>query len=196
MGLRRYDSRRLRLGAMLALGATAALALATSASAGQYLREKFHDEDTFVLNDFCGVPGMSIEVELTLDGRVQAVGHGPDRIAYFLQPATAARVFTNPANGKSIHDFSRFIEKDLRVTDNGDGTLTILILNTGNAVLYDANDNVLARNPGQVRYEILVDHGGTPADPFDDEFLADLGLVKGSTGRSDDFCAAALPALS
>jgi hypothetical protein len=185
-----------RLGAILALGATAAVTLATTASAEQYLREKFHDEETFVWNDFCDVPGMNVEVELTLDGRVQAVGHGPDRIAYFLQPAAATRVFTNPATGKSIHDSSKFIEKDLRVTDNGDGTLTILILTTGNAVLYDATDRVIARNPGQTRFEILVDHGGTPANPFDDEFLAELGVVKGSTGRSDDFCAAAVPALS
>jgi hypothetical protein len=38
--------------------------------------------------------------------------------------------------------------------------------------------------------------GGTPSDPFDDEFLADLGVVKGSTGRSEDLCEAAVPALS
>jgi hypothetical protein len=50
----------------------------------------------------------------------------------------------------------------------------------------------LARNPGQVRFELLVDHGGTPTDPSDDEFL---GLVKGSTGRTDDFCAAVVPVL-
>jgi hypothetical protein len=82
------------------------------------------------------------------------------------------------------------------VTDNGDGTLTILILATGNDVLYGEDGKAIARNPGQIRFEILVDHGGTPTDPSDDEFLADLGLVKGSTGRSDDFCEAAVPALS
>ena len=105
-------------------------------------------------------------------------------------------MFTNPANGKSVNDVSHFIDKDLRVTDNGDGTLTVLILTTGSLTLYDESGKAIARNPGQIRYEILVDHGGTPADPFDDVFLADLGLVKGSTGRSDDFCTAAVRALS
>jgi hypothetical protein len=90
---------------------------------------------------------------------------------------------------------AKVIEKDMRVTDNGDGTLTILILATGNAVLYGEDHKAIARNPGQVRFEILVDHGGTPTDPADDEFVADLGEVKGSTGRSDDFCEAALSAL-
>jgi hypothetical protein len=87
------------------------------------------------------------------------------------------------------------IEKDLRVTDNGDGTQTILILATGNAVLYGDDGKAIARNPGQIRFEILVDDGGTPTDPSDDEFLDFLGVVKGSTGRSDDFCEAAVPAL-
>jgi hypothetical protein len=189
-------SRTLRLSAILALGATAAVMLATPASAGQVFRELIHEEDTFVINDFCDVPGLTVEVASVVDGRVQAVAHGPDGLAYFLQRATHTNVFTNVANGKSIHDVSRVLEKDLRVTDNGDGTLTILILATGNSVLYGEDGKAIARNPGQIRFEILVDHGGTPTDPSDDEFLADLGLVKDSTGRNDDFCEAAVPALS
>jgi hypothetical protein len=53
----------------------------------------------------------------------------------------------------------------------------------------------IGRNPGQVRFEILVDHGGTPTDPSDDVEL-DFRLVRESTGRSDDFCEVAVPALS
>ena len=63
-------------------------------------------------------------------------------------------------------------------------------------MVYGEDGKAIARNPGQIRFEVLVDHAGTPADPSDDVFLADLGLVKGSTGRSDDFCAAAVPALT
>ena len=86
-------------------------------------------------------------------------------------------------------------DKDQRITDNGDGTLTILVLATGNAVLYAEGGDAIARNPGQVRYELLIDHGGTPTDPSDDEFVEFLGDVKGSTGRTDDYCAAAVPLL-
>ena len=103
--------------------------------------------------------------------------------------------FTNRANGKTVTLTSRVINHDLRVTDNGDGTLTILILATGNDVFYGPDGKAIGRNPGQIRFEILVDHGGTPTDPFDDEFLADLGVVKGSTGRNDDFCGTVVPAL-
>jgi hypothetical protein len=92
-------------------------------------------------------------------------------------------------------DQDRAGNRDLKVTDNGDGTLTLLVLATGNSILYGMNGEAIARNPGQVRFELLIDHNGTPTDPSDDEFLAFLGIVKESTGRSDDFCAASVAAL-
>ena len=192
--MRRSPKRR--LGAVLALGATTAVTLASDVNAGQVFRESVHEEDAFVLEDFCDVPGLTVEVAFVMDLRVHAVPHGRDRLAYFLQHGIRTEVLTNPATGKSLTSVAKVIEKDMRVTDNGDGTLTILILATGNAVLYGENGKAIARNPGQIRFEILVDHGGTPNDPSDDEFLADLGVVKGSTGRSDDFCEAAVPGLS
>lgn len=188
-------SRALRLSAILALGATAAVMLATAASAKQLFRETIHEEDTFVLNNFCDVQGLTVEDASVLDARVQAVPHGRNRLAYFLEHGKATDVYTNTANDKSVTAVTRFIEKDLHVTDNGDGTLTITNLSTGNGVVYGEDGKAIARNPGQVRFMFIVDHGGTPADPSDDVFLEDLGMVKGSTGRSDDFCAAVVPAL-
>jgi hypothetical protein len=187
--------RKRRLGMIMALGAMAAVTPGAAAGAGQVFRETIHDEGSFIVEDFCDHPGMTVDVAFALDLRVHAVPHGRDRLDYYLQHGRRTEVLTNAANGKSLTSVAKVIEKDLRVTDNGDGTLTILILATGNAVLYGEDHKAIARNPGQVRFEILVDHGGTPADPTDDEFLADLGEVKGSTGRSDDFCEAALPAL-
>jgi hypothetical protein len=189
-------SRKLRLGAILALGATAAVTLTAAASAGQVFRETVHEEGTRVLADFCDQQGLTVEQAFVLDARVHVVPHGRDRLAYFLQHSIRTEALTNPATGKSLTVVVKATEKDLRVTDNGDGTLTILVLATGNAVLYGENGKAIARNPGQIRFKLLVDDGGTPSDPSDDEFLADRVVVKGSTGRSDDFCEAALPALN
>ncbi len=185
-----------RLGVILALGATAAVTLGAAASAGQVFRETVHDEGTFVLEDFCDQPGMTVDVAFALDLRVHVVPHRRDRLDYFLQHGIRTEVLTNPANGKSLTSVAKVIEKDMRVTDNDDGTLTILILATGTAVLYGENGKAIARDPGQIRFKILVDHGGTPTDPSDDEFLEFLGIVKDSTGRSDDFCEAAVPLLT
>lgn len=189
-------SRKLRLSAILALGATAAVTLAAAASAGQIFRETFHQEEIEVINNYCGVPGLTVESAVVRDGRVHVVPHGRDGLPYGGLHIKETEVVTNLANGNSVTFFSTFIEKDLRVTDNGDGTLTILIFATGNTVLYGEDGKAIARNPGQQRIEILLDHGGTPTDPSDDEFLEFLGVVKESTGRSDDFCEAAVPVLT
>jgi hypothetical protein len=77
------------------------------------------------------------------------------------------------------------------VTDNGDGTLTIPGMGAGMSK-YLGPDGFLFLDAGQFRFEVLIDHGGTPTDPSDDEELEFLGFVKGSTGRNDlqdrDFC--------
>jgi hypothetical protein len=75
-------SRKLRLVAILALGATAAVTLAAAASAGQIFRETFHDEETLVFEDFCNVSGLTVEFAIVRDGRFHAVPHGPDGLAY------------------------------------------------------------------------------------------------------------------
>ena len=184
-----------RFTSILALVATAAVMLAAVAGAGQPIRETIHVEEEFIEENFCGAPGLTVNFKLVADIRIKAAPRGKGGLVYFAQHVTRRDVVTNLANGRSVSAFFRVLEKDLRVTDNGDGTLSILVLATGNAVLYGPNGKAIARDPGQVRFELLIDHGGTPNDPDDDEVL-DFRLVKDSTGRSDDFCAAAVSALS
>ena len=98
---------------------------------------------------------------------------------------------TNLATGKTFRGQFAGVEKDHSVIDNGDGTLTIEVLATGAEKWY-ADNRLVLRAPGQVRFEILIDHAGTPTDHTDDEFIEFLGLTKGSTGTNDtegrDFC--------
>ena len=192
-----HRARFLRRGSavLVTLFVLSGLSTAVAAAAGPLLKERFHDEGTFVDEDFCGA-GLTVDATIVVDGSVLVVAHGPDGLQYFLEHLKVTVVYKNRANGKTVtYEVVTRVTKDLRVTDNGDGTLTILALATGNDVYYGPDGNVIGRNPGQIRVEILVDHSGTPTDPFDDVFLAEE-LVKGSTGRSDDFCEAAVPALS
>jgi hypothetical protein len=184
------------LRALILALATVSLSLAGLAQAKPLERGTFHAEFTDVAADFCGVGGLTVQSDFVVDGRFKVNRRGPDRLAYYMEHAHVRRVDTNLANGKFVTFESIVTDKDLKVTDNGDGTLTILVLATGNAVLYGMDGKAIARNPGQVRFELLIDHSGTPGDPSDDEFLAFLGVVKESTGRSDDFCAASVAALS
>jgi hypothetical protein len=169
----------------LALALGIAGALASVASAGKVFTETIHDEYGFVLEDFCDEEGLDVSLEGVIDIQARVVAHGPDGFEYFL--SHGRQVETLSANGVTLTSTALVNEKDMLVTDNGDGTLTVLILSTGNAVLYGEDGRAIARNPGQLRFEILV----YPDGSFDR-----LGVVKGSTGRSDDFCTAAVAALT
>lgn len=182
--------------------AAALLAVATLTAAGGPATAKpiesgtFHEELDLVITDFCGVTGLEIDlhVDTVFDYTVRSKGR--DQLPYFSQLVRGTRTFTNPDNDRTVTEVFNGPEKDLKVTDNGDGTFTILVLGTGNSTVFGTDGKAIARNPGQLRWEILIDNKGTPQDPSDDEFLEFLGDVKGSTGRTDDFCAAAVPELT
>lgn len=188
-------ARKLQFRAVLVLVASAAFTFVATASGGQLFREPIDENEIRIEEDFCGVDGLTVEFAIDRVGTVHAVPHGRDGLVYFGFNLKVTEVVTNLANGNSVTSFATIRDKDQRVTDNGDGTLTILVLATGNAVLYGEGGKAIARNPGQVRFELLIDHGGTPNDPSDDEFIEFLGVVKGSTGRNDDYCPAAVPIL-
>jgi hypothetical protein len=187
-------SRRLGLATVLAaVTAAASVTLAGTASADPPLNETFHDEFTDTITDYCGVPGLTVQSDVVIDGRVLIHSDGP---VHFMDHQDITFVDTNVANGNAITGSGQTVRRAMDATDNGDGTLTVLFLVTGNDTTYGPDGKAIARNPGQVRFELLIDHNGTPLDPSDDEILAFLGFVKESTGRTDDFCAAAVPALT
>jgi hypothetical protein len=183
------------LAAAVGLTAVVSMSLATVAWA-QPIREEEVFQETEIIDNFCDVAGLTVQRDSTIDLRSMQNPHGADGLIYLLDRVRVTSVYTNVANGNAVTEVETVVSKDLRVTDNDDGTLTILVLVTGNAVAYGPDGEAIARNPGQIRFEVLVDHGGTPTDPSDDEFLEFLGLVKESTGRTDDFCAAEVPVLT
>lgn len=165
-------------------------AMISPASAKPLERVHFHDSGSEVIEGFCGE--LTVRFDFEVDGTFLLNPHGPDGLAYGLENIHGTESLTNLANDKTITRVFNVTSKDLKVTDNGDGTLTILVLATGGERWYGPDGQFLFSNPGQTRFELLIDHGGTPTDPTDDEFLEFLGVVKGSTGRNDltdeNFC--------
>ena len=179
----------------LVLVAATATTFVAVASARQIDSGPIDELLTEEVENFCGEEGLTVEFVTHTVGRFHVVSHGRTQLPYFGANLKITEVVTNVENGNSVMSTATTRDKDQRVTDNGNGTFTILVLATGNAVLYGPDGKAIARNPGQVRFEILIDNSGTPTNPDDDEFLEFLGEVKGSTGRSDDFCEAAVPIL-
>ena len=172
------------------------VAMAGAASAGPPLEHvKFHEETTEIVEDFCDVPGLTVQLDRVLDGKFLGKTRGPDNEPFIVAHETFTDVWTNPANGNTVTVRSNDMTKIHELTVNPDGTISVIQLATGNFVAYGPDGKAIARNPGQVRVEFLFDDAGTPDDPSDDVFLGVVRVVKESTGRSDDFCAAAVPVL-
>jgi hypothetical protein len=153
-------------------------------------RGSFHDQGTEDLPDFCG--DLDVTHSWDVSGSFIGVARGSNGLIRFQDSVRGVDAWTNSETGRSYTQMWTASSRDLKVTDNGDGTLTILIQASGGSRWYDGNGKLVLRDPGLVRFEILVDHNGTPSDPFDDEEIAFLGVVKGSTGLNEtegrDFC--------
>jgi hypothetical protein len=186
--MQRSIQHRTRRVALATAAGLAALATGGVADAGP----PHHEEHVTVIDEETEVCGLDVRVRGEIRERVLWNVHEAGGPWYFAVRVHGSVSWTSIETGRSFTNIWTLNDKDLDITDNGDGTLTILVLATGSDRYLDADGKLLFANPGQVRYEILVDHAGTPSDPTDDVFLEDLGLVKGSTGRNDtegrDFC--------
>ncbi|GAA1804504.1 hypothetical protein [Agromyces neolithicus] len=191
-GSPRHSGARRLLATGIVFGIAATALIASPAAARPLEHELFSEAFSFTDTNFCDV-GISVDIEGVREVHFLFNSRQPGTPPFGQVNFTVDVVYASE-NGV-VTEHVRGIEKDLKITDNEDGTLTILVLSTGNATLYDETGKAIGRNPGQVRFELLIDHNGTVADPSDDVFLEFLGQVKGSTGRNDDFCEAVLPIL-
>ncbi|HMG31874.1 MAG TPA: hypothetical protein VK585_17330 [Jiangellaceae bacterium] len=177
------------------LGLAGGLALAfvvasvVPAAAAPIVNEHFHASESEVFDDFCEDMAVLFQHEADIHELVKS--RGPYGLIYFAANVRFVNSWTNLATGKTFAIEGTIRDMDQRVTDNGDGTLTILIKSAGKQKVYGPDGERLFLDAGIFSFEILVDHSGTPTDPSDDEFLDDLGVVK-VTGRVDtaerDFC--------
>ena len=140
---------------------------------------------------FCaGVVDFPVLHEWNAVGQFLVVHHG-DGFAYAGGPTRATDMWTNTLNGETLTVTRVGQGRDHKVTDNGDGTLTIEFANSGVQKVYGPDGELLFMDTGLFRAEVLIDHGGTPSDPTDDEFIKFLGetAVHGQTDTLErDFC--------
>jgi hypothetical protein len=173
------------------LAAACALALlgvgASPASAAVIVHERFVDAGSEPFDECAG-----IDATVSWNDRVHELirSQGRDRLVYFKVNVHGTTVFTNLDTGGTYTNTYNFTDRDLKVVDNGDGTLTITIASSGSFKWFDADGNRVLKGAGQFRAELTVDHGGTPTDPEDDVEL-DFVVVKEAgmdqtAGR--DFC--------
>ena len=178
---------RLSVRALLVTVAVAcglAVTVGSPSSARVVERGTFHEPFSGTDGDFCGA-GLTVDFAGTADGRFQVVTRAPDGFDYFLDHVRVRAILTDRATGQTATDIQpNTLSKDQTITDNGDGTLTVVVLLTGGARTYGDDGRLIASNSGQVRLQLVVD-----AETFEE---ISSELIFGSTGTNDDFCQAVL----
>jgi hypothetical protein len=170
----------------LAVGLLALGIGVTSAHAKPLEHFSGNNQGSFVRDDFCG--DMEVRIDFDYDFTLVARESGPNRLPRFTVSQHGIETFTNLATGKSVTAFSDWVPQDVRLTDNGDGTLTILYQPAGAARYVGPDETVLLIDSRLSQYEVVLDHGGTPSDPSDDTFISEELVREVAPHVNEDFC--------
>jgi len=163
----------------------------TPATARPIEKGHFHDVFTGDVYDDCGIPAQDSG---DVSGNFVFNQRGSSPFPYGRESVHGTVVTTNLATGGTYTNVFTGNSRDHTIVDNGDGTITITIFASGGSRFYDADGNLVLKDPGQTRFAFDIDYNGTPGDPSDDVEVPDsFRVVRSSTGNSDlsdrDFCA-------
>ncbi len=115
-----------------------------------------------------------LDVETTLSAREHLKGKiGPNGLPRFQGSASRTVTWYNPETGLSLTSRDRSTFKDLRVTDNGGGTMTVVWQTTGIPLEITLDDGTAAvKDVGRIVISTVLDYNGTKTDAKDDEFVS------------------------
>ncbi len=148
--------------------------------------ERFAFEDFEFFETVCG--DIDIRISGTFVGTMHSQPKGRDKLLYFMENGHGFHDYTNLGTGKTMRAVDNGAFKDVRVEDNGDGTLSILAQYSGGTSFYGPDGERLGGANGVTAWAWVVDHAGTPLDP-DDDILISEDVVRQAGPRIDDFCA-------
>lgn len=188
LGTRRTTSRGLAVVALGLLGA--GLGTAPAGAAGGW--ETQHGEWGQTTQDTCDVAGLTVEDVGSGDAKSRTTLRGG--LPYTQGHALDTDVYTNLANGRSVTFVDKRNDKEYKVTDNGDGTLTVIYKAASNKTVYDDQGNVIAHAAGSITVEAVWDYAGTIADRDDDTPIS--FTVLRTSGSGLDFCEVLVPAIT
>jgi hypothetical protein len=163
----------------------------TPATARPIDKGHFHDVFTSDVYDCDGTPAQDA---VDVSGNFLFNQRGSSAFPYYRESVHGTGVTTNLDTGGTYTNVFASSSRDHTIVDNGDGTITITEFASGGSRFYDADGNLVLKDPGQFRFAFDIDYNGTPGDPSDDvEVPGSFRVVRSSTGNSDlsdrDFCA-------
>lgn len=110
---------------------------------------------------------------------------GPSPFPYYFENGHGTHNFTNLQTGRTVSSVWNGVEKDVRITENGDGTFTLIALNSGREVMYGPDGARLGSWVGTTRWKLVVDYHGTPPNPDDDVVVGGTNVLAAGRRGAD-----------
>ena len=181
---------------LVVVGLTAA-SLMTGAPASAAPIDKGHFIDAGSEDFSCDTVTPAIPTHHEFEARVNFVFNqrgGTNVFPYYRESVSGREAFTNLDTGGTYSLKFTANNRDHKIVDNGDGTITITSTVSGSQRWSDADGRLVLVSSGQFRFSIGIDYNGTPGDPDDDTEVPDsFQLINSITGRDDlvdrNFCA-------
>ena len=149
----------------------------------------FHETETNVYD--CATNDLPVREVSDLHVNFLLNQRGSSPFPYGRESVRGSFTWTNLLNGGTFTNVLTANRSDHKIVDNGDGTITIDMYASGGSRYYDNAGHLVLKDPGSIRFQLLIDYNGTPGDPEDDVDL-DFNVIRESTGRTDtngrDFC--------
>jgi hypothetical protein len=162
-----------------ALAMTMLIAGTTTATA----KPLFNDFDEGSWIEVFDCDGLELVSEGTFREHFLAVGRGRHGLPHFQANVRFTNVITNPATGKTFTIDGSFLDKDHTVTENEDGTYTVIISFHGRERFLGPDGKLLFLNAGQLTLETLwAGDGDFPSDGTHLD-VQELGRPVEPTGR-------------
>lgn len=156
---------------VLGLAAAACLVGLTAApAAAEKPFENEHNRFTVSFEEeLCGIDvETTVTVKEHLKGRI-----GPNGFPLFQGNVNATVTWYNPETDRTVTLRDRSNFKDRSVTDNGDGTITVVSQTTGIPIEITLDDGTVGlKDVGRIVFSTVIDYNGTPTDTEDDEFIS------------------------
>ena len=171
-----------QLWAALAVAAAAAVGLTSGVSvslAAPIEQGRFDEQSSRIVDGYC-------DLRVRSDFHDQGVFVGrPAGKGLFLRFTVSHHggvTITNLATGLAFTFVWNYLEQDIQVTDNGDGTVSILSQVPGPETIYGPDRQLVTTSGGTMRLLTILDLAGTPLDPADDQFVSQE-LVSSNGGK-------------
>jgi hypothetical protein len=164
-------SRKFQHWAALAVTAAVGLTLGVSASLAAPIEQtRFDEHNSDIVDGYCG--DLQVLIDVHDQGVVVVRPAGKQLFPRYTVSHHGGSTITNLATGRALTFAWNYLEQDIKVTDNGDGTFSVLSQNPGPENIYGPDGQRLLVSGGTIRFLTVVDFAGTPFDPSDDQFVS------------------------